>query len=214
VLSFPWKITFALVPPPSVCGGWLCFTTALVFIGLLTALIGDLASQMGCCMGLLDSVTAITFVALGTSLPDTFASKTAAQNETHADSSVGNITGSNSVNVFLGLGLPWATAAVYWGYLATPETSAAWHARYSGEDWFTEGLQPGFAVPAGDLGFSVGVFTFSALCCLLLLAARRKFLGCELGGPALWKALSALLLLCLWLFYIVLSVLSSYGLLS
>ena len=49
-------------------------------------------------MGLLDAVTAITFVALGTSLPDTFASKTAAQNEVHADSSVGNITGSNSVS--------------------------------------------------------------------------------------------------------------------
>ena len=52
-------------------------------------------------------VTAITFVALGTSLPDTFASKAAAVNEPTADNSIGNITGSNSVNVFLGLGLPW-----------------------------------------------------------------------------------------------------------
>ena len=34
---------------------------------------------MGCCMGMSPSITAITFVALGTSLPDTFASKTAAQ---------------------------------------------------------------------------------------------------------------------------------------
>ena len=31
--------------------------------------------QVGCTMGLRSSVTAITFVALGTSLPDTFASK-------------------------------------------------------------------------------------------------------------------------------------------
>ena len=43
-------------------------------------------------------ITAITFVALGTSLPDTFASKTAAQSEPYADASIGNITGSNSVN--------------------------------------------------------------------------------------------------------------------
>lgn len=56
--------------------------------------------------------SAITFVALGTSLPDTFASKTAAVQEKYADNAVGNVTGSNSVNVFLGLGLPWFIAAV------------------------------------------------------------------------------------------------------
>jgi len=33
---------------------------------------------MGCVIGLKPGVTAITFVAIGTSLPDTFASKTAA----------------------------------------------------------------------------------------------------------------------------------------
>merc|ERR1712151_697825 len=59
-------------------------------------------------------ITAITFVALGTSLPDTFASKTAAQMDPYADASIGNITGSNSVNVFLGLGLPWLIGAIYW----------------------------------------------------------------------------------------------------
>ena len=83
-------------------------------IGILTAIIGDLASIFGCLIGLKPTVTAITFVALGTSLPDLFASKTAAQQEEHADNSIGNVTGSNSVNVFLGLGLPWTIAAVYW----------------------------------------------------------------------------------------------------
>jgi solute carrier family 8 (sodium/calcium exchanger) len=51
---------------------------------------------------------------MGTSLPDTFASKIAAQNEKTADNAIGNVTGSNSVNVFLGLGLPWVLAAIYW----------------------------------------------------------------------------------------------------
>lgn len=50
---------------------------------------------------------------MGTSLPDTFASRTAALREDSADNSIGNITGSNSVNVFLGLGLPWLIAAIY-----------------------------------------------------------------------------------------------------
>ena len=50
-------------------GGWACFTVSILGIGLLTALIGDLASGFGCTIGLKDSVTAISFVALGTSLP-------------------------------------------------------------------------------------------------------------------------------------------------
>jgi solute carrier family 8 (sodium/calcium exchanger) len=79
----------------------------------MTAVISDLASIFGCLVGLEDPITAITLVALGTSMPDTFASKTAALNEKTADSSIGNINGSNSVNVFLGLGLPWVIATIY-----------------------------------------------------------------------------------------------------
>jgi solute carrier family 8 (sodium/calcium exchanger) len=37
----------------------------------------------------------------------------AARAEKYADDAVGNVTGSNSVNVFLGLGLPWVLASVY-----------------------------------------------------------------------------------------------------
>ena len=50
-------------------GGWACFVVAIIFIGILTALIGDFASFFGCSVGLNADVTAITFVALGTSLP-------------------------------------------------------------------------------------------------------------------------------------------------
>lgn len=73
-------------------------------------------------------MTAITFVALGTSLPDLFASKQAAKSEKTADNSIGNVTGSNSVNVFLGLGLPWTIAAIYW----TAKVSVAMLAQTSG----------------------------------------------------------------------------------
>lgn len=43
--------------------------------------------------------------------------------EATADNSVGNVTGSNSVNVFLGLGLPWTMAAIYHYalYVSLPE---------------------------------------------------------------------------------------------
>lgn len=112
-LSIGWKVFFAIIPPRRLAHGWLSFFISLFFIGLVTAIVAEVANLLGCALGLKQSVTAITLVALGTSLPDTFASKTAAQNSEYADSAVGNITGSNSVNVFLGLGLPWTIATLY-----------------------------------------------------------------------------------------------------
>lgn len=58
------QIVFALVPPPSILGGWLCFFVSLAVIGLLTAIVGDLASIFGCLVGLKDAVTGEFFRAL------------------------------------------------------------------------------------------------------------------------------------------------------
>ena len=77
LFTFYWKFILAAIPPTRIASGWLSFFVALVFVGFLTALVGDFAKMFGCVIGLEDTVTAITFVALGTSLPDTFASKTA-----------------------------------------------------------------------------------------------------------------------------------------
>ena len=46
-------------------------------------------------------------------LIDTFASKVSAIQDSTADNSVGNVTGSNAVNVFLGIGIAWSIAALY-----------------------------------------------------------------------------------------------------
>jgi solute carrier family 8 (sodium/calcium exchanger) len=108
-----WKVFFAMIPPPQWRGGVPAFCVALAMIGIVTAVVGEFASHLGCMLGIDDAITAITLVALGTSLPDTFASMSAAKNSASADSAIGNITGSNSVNVFLGLGLPWVIAATY-----------------------------------------------------------------------------------------------------
>jgi solute carrier family 8 (sodium/calcium exchanger) len=111
-LTFGWKVMFATCPPTSYYGGWLTFGVALCMIGVITAFVADIAGIFGCLLGLDDAITAITFVALGTSLPDTFASKSAAVGDETADNSVGNVTGSNAVNVYLGLGVPWVIATV------------------------------------------------------------------------------------------------------
>ncbi|KAH9642993.1 hypothetical protein HF086_013554 [Spodoptera exigua] len=102
-----WKEQFseALTASSDIGGGYVCFVVSIICIGLVTAVIGDVASHFGCTLGIKDSVTAIVFVALGTSIPDTFASKVAACQDKYADASVGNVTGSNAVNVFLGIGV-------------------------------------------------------------------------------------------------------------
>lgn len=121
LICIGWKLLFALVPPAHYCGGWACFICALGMIGIVTAVVGEFANLFGCVLNVEPSITAITFVALGTSLPDTFASMAAATAEPFADSAVGNVTGSNSVNVFLGLGLPWVIATMYYSSLPLQE---------------------------------------------------------------------------------------------
>jgi len=116
IIALPWKLLFALVPPTEFLGGWLCFFVALGLIAVVTVGIADLANLAGCAAGISAPITATTIVALGTSLPDTFASQAAAAGDKHADAALGNITGSNAVNVFLGLGLPWLIGAVYWRF--------------------------------------------------------------------------------------------------
>jgi len=124
-----WKLFAACIPPPTIWGGWATFWCALLTIMIVTALIMDLASIFGCLIGLEDAITAITFVALGTSVPDTFASMMSARQDENADNSIGNITGSNSVNVFLGLGLPWLFAAIYWEVTPPTDLDKPWARR-------------------------------------------------------------------------------------
>jgi len=189
VVSFYWKVLHAFIPPTDKCGGWATFFCALAAIGVITAFIGDFAKMFGCCVGLEDGITAITFVALGTSLPDTFASVEATVNDDTADAAITNVTGSNSVNVFLGLGLPWVLATVY-------------HSAKTGND---------FAYPAGDLVFSVFVFFGFAFLAIGLLTYRRFYLGGELGGPKTMAWVSSGALALFWITYIIVSSMKTKG---
>ncbi|XP_069750187.1 sodium/calcium exchanger 2-like isoform X2 [Narcine bancroftii] len=187
-LTVFWKVLFALVPPTEYLNGWACFVVSIMLIGLLTAITGDLAKQFGCTVGLKNSVTAIVFVALGTSVPDTFASKVAAVQDEYADASIGNVTGSNAVNVFLGIGVAWTIAAIYWA---------------------TKGER--FLVDPGNLAFSVTIFTiFAFISVAILLYRRRAPVGGELGGPRLSKLITSGFFILLWLLYIILSSLEAY----
>jgi len=183
-----------------VMEGKLSFIISLVFIGVVTAVIGDVAAIFGCCMGLPDAITAITFVAMGTSLPDTFASKTAAVMDDTADASIVNVTGSNAVNVLLGLGLPWMIGALYWSQMGATDE---WVATYPDIAQHYPG--GAFVVRAGDLVFSVAVFVCCAMVCLIGLTVRRLTEGYELGGATGPKWLYGISFFLLWGVYIFLS---------
>merc|ERR1711923_416084 len=191
-LTLPWKLIFAFIPPTGLVNGYLTFVISILFIGACTAVIGDIAGHLGCFINLKDGVNAIAFVALGTSVHDTFASKTASIEDETADNSVGNVTGSNAVNVFLGIGIAWSLAAIY---------------------WVSQGLT--FDVPVGSLGFSVTIFCIEAgLAILILVARRHPAVGGELGGPKFFKTISSGLFVFFWVFYVAISAMEAYGVIN
>ena len=190
--SIFWKVVGAMVPPGKVWGGWAAFLMALAIIGVITTVVGEVATVLGCVISLKPSVAGITLVAIGTSLPDTLASQHAAKSSPYADSAIGNVTGSNSVNVFLGMGLPWIIGTIYW------------KVKYDSD----------YAVPPGSLSFSVIVFLCCSMVCFTILGLRRCFVGGELGGPGYVRPLSAGILFTLWVIYILLVSLESYGIIT
>lgn len=113
----------------------------------------------------------------------------AAEHDKYADSSIGNVNGSNAVNVFLGIGLPWAMSA--------------WH------HYFRDTK---FVVREGSLTFSVTIFcSFASFAVVLLLIRRLQcFGGGELGGPFKYRLLSSSIFLSFWIAYLVLSGLENY----
>merc|ERR1712128_145754 len=161
-LTLPWKLIFAFIPPTGIMEGYPTFVISILMIGLNTAFIGDIAGHLGCFINLKDSVNAIAFV--------------------------GNVTGSNAVNVFLGIGIAWTMAAIYW--------------EAGGEE---------FIVPVGSLGFSVTIFCIEAVLAILILLLRRNpAVGGELGGPKLFKTISSSIFVFFWVFYVLISALEAY----
>ncbi|OXA59197.1 Sodium/calcium exchanger 2 [Folsomia candida] len=192
---------------PAIGDGYVTFVISILMIGVLTAFIGDLASHLGCTVGLKDAVTAIAFVALGTSVPDTFASKVAAIQDEYADASVGNVTGSNAVNVFLGIGIAWTMAAIYHEFFKPANDPGCPALLKKGHPTCFK-----FYVDPGSLAYSVTVFCSVALVAIAVMVMRRhKAVGGELGGPIKFKYATSAFFFFLWVVYVFMSSLEAYG---
>mmetsp|Transcript_31517 Transcript_31517/g.93958 ORF Transcript_31517/g.93958 Transcript_31517/m.93958 type:complete len:805 (-) Transcript_31517:1328-3742(-) len=185
-MTVTWKLLAALTPPAEWKGGWPCFSMALGLLGALMFIVKEVAEMFGCACGLSDLMTGLSIVAIGTSLPDTFGSRYAALNDPTADAAIGNIMGSNTVNVFLGLGVPWVVSAVYY------EVNGTF-----------------YAVFAGSLSFSILVFfILSAIGVGILLVRRGQ--GGELGGSKVGQLMSAAGYITCWLAFLILVGLYDY----
>jgi len=229
-----WKVIAALIPPCHIYGGVPTFFVALGLIGVCSAMISDFASIFGCIVGMTDVVTSISIVALGTSLPDTFASMLAISADETADNAIGNVTGSNSVNVFLGLGLPWIFSSLNWSG-GTP--SEKWIAIYgpgsvayancwgggclNGVSKGLDGVPKGwdnykdtgaFVVQSGKLGPSLILYAVLTVIAFSFITSRRLLFGAEIGGKStLGNYFSAAFLISLWVCYLLLVSLQDFG---
>ena len=215
IICLPWNLIVAIVPPANILGGYPCFFVAILLLAVQTAIICDFASLSGCAMGVKDEVVAFTLVAMGTSLPDTFASISAARSDTTADAAIGNVTGSNAVNVFLGLGISWVIGAFYWSINGVTEDWLAIYGDTIVKPYAAKGItmkvgdSVGLAVPAGSLSFSVLIFCIEAAVAIGILAWRRYSFGNELGMKYRWTTVG--LFVILYFVYCGLSTLVSYA---
>lgn len=188
LLVFPWKFLFAFVPPPNLCHGWVAFLSSLVFITGISYIVTQLTDLVGDVTGISSFVIALTVLATGASWPDLAASVIAAHRQSTADSAIANITCSNSVNIFIGIGVPWVINTIYNKIV----------------------LHDVLRVPASDLSFILVVYFITFVFCVAVLVARRYFIGGELGGPRKWAWASSIFILLLWMAFLVLSCLRVY----
>ena len=93
------------------------------------------------------------------------------------------------MNVFLGIGIAWAIAALYHAFNGTT-----------------------FKVEAGSLASSVTLFLIGSVICLSILQYRRynRNIKGELGGPKGPKTIAAGIFILVWIFYIIISTLVAY----
>lgn len=186
----PWRFLFAFVPPYHIAHGWITFICSLIFISGIAYIVTKLTDLISCVTEINAYVIAFTALAGGTSWPDLVASKIAAERQTTADSAIANIICSNSVNIYVGIGIPWLIDTAY-NFIA-----------------YREPLR----IPnAAGLSFSLLIFFATSTGCIAVLVLRRITLGAELGGPRLWAWVTSVYFMFLWIVFVVLSSLRVSG---
>ncbi|XP_031496490.1 magnesium/proton exchanger 1 [Nymphaea colorata] len=185
-----WRLLFAIIPPHQIAHGWISFICSLAFITGIAYVVTRLTRLIGCVTGINSYVIAFTALASGTSWPDLVASKLAAERQVTADSAIANITCSNAVNIYIGIGIPWLISSTYNSVVRK---------------------EPLYINNSEGLSFSLLVFFVTSICCISVLVLRRLTLGGELGGPKPLAWATSFFFLLLWFIFLLLSSLKVSG---
>lgn len=100
---------------------------------------------------------------------------------------------SNSVNIYVGIGVPWLIDTLY-NFIA-----------------YRKPLQ---IQNANGLSFSLLVFFATSFACIVVLVFRRLTLGAELGGPRFWAWVTCAYFMLLWVIFVVVSSLKVSGIIQ
>ena len=96
-----------MMDAPSLGVAYGASAACVAWMAALSFVMCSCCETLGELLGLPTSVVGITFSAVGTSLPNLIASMVAA-NQGLGNMAVSNAFGSNTFNICMGLGLPWA----------------------------------------------------------------------------------------------------------
>jgi len=176
-VTFPWKSLSALIPPAPFLGGYLTFIITSIFILILSTLVGDVTSSLGCFIKCPDSILALFLISIGLNIPTLLAAKLAAVEEETADLPLLCLLVGNLSALCLGIVIPWLLCSIYWE---------------------VQGLQ--FVVPAGVLGNCLINLTFNGLTAVIILLGRRCCAGGELGGNKVCKIITTIVFFLFWIY--------------
>ena len=174
-LSLPWNFLFKYTIPdcsdPAKEKWYLVsFGMSVVWLAVLSYLLSDMCTRLGCIFNISSVIMGVTFLAAGTSVPDALGSIIAAK-DGMGDMAVSNAIGSNVFDICLGLGIPYLiqTGMVDPGGLVSVQSNA------------------------GSLAEGI-IILFSTLAALLVIMAASRWQLTKLVGSILLAAYFAFVL--------------------
>jgi K+-dependent Na+/Ca+ exchanger-like protein len=119
ILFLPWKLIYWYTVPRPTHPRFkymfvISFSTCLIWLALLTWMMIEWTTKVGCIIGISDAIMGATLLAIGTSTPDCLTSIAVARSG-QGTMAVSNALGSNIFDILLALGLPWLLSTVIEG---------------------------------------------------------------------------------------------------
>ena len=188
ILTWPWKLLAALIPPAALLGGFIAFVMSSIAIFLLTSVLCDIAGQLGCFILCKDILTGFILLSIGLNIPNLVAAKLAAAEEETDDLPLIWLLAGNCFTTSLGFGLSWLLGSIYW-----------------------EAQGQLFYIPVGSLGFCITSFFFFGLIAFIVLFSQRCCSGGELGGNLVCKVITTIAFFIFWVIRVLCISMEAYG---